>query len=402
MRRVLHIALLLFFTGLFAHAGIASYTDRGKIDFDTAMQLLNPYGTWSQIKGAWAYIPLDHQAPYTRGRWLYTEFGWYWKGDQPASWLTEHYGFWKRGDDKVWSWYPGDFWLPQIVEIRTSDGYVGWRCAEVDNDGNFVEAPADRYAKIDEWNFVSNRQFTGPVTPEVLAKPGLTSKLLDESNDSIHTYTTYRAIDRPGPHPTDFVALAGDGGMFAPKVENENMPAARPLMMTTKVSTAPTPAPKPAAGPKRAPSGAAAEMNTNAAPEAAGEDEKGPVDLRQVNYWITMSVPTYWTRRPSDAKPNEVYIYRPDFYQDQDGIERRIRLWLSPNGRALQKEELNTVLSAPSKHSSAPSAPGLPAVPVAPSGNPFRSPFEETFPDGSKASSRAASPATNAVPAGTH
>ena len=199
--------------------------------------------------------------------------------------------------------------------------------------------------------------------------------------------------------------------MFAPKVENEPLPAARPLVVTTKVSTAPAPTQKPAAGPQQAPSGAAAETNASPhpAPEAAGEDENGPVDLRQVNYWVTMSLPTSWTPRPPDAKPNEVYIYRPDFYQDQDGIERRIRLWLSPNSRVLQKEELNTVLGSPSKNSGAPSAPGSPAVPVAPSGNPFRSPFEESFhgsSSSSKASSRDLAPqnppssATNAAPAG--
>ena len=104
------VVLALLALGLFARAGETSdspYTDRGTTDFDTVLQLLNPYGTWSKIDGKWAYTPLDHMAPYTDGRWLYTEYGWYWKGRLPHSWATEHYGYWKRGANKVWSWYPG-------------------------------------------------------------------------------------------------------------------------------------------------------------------------------------------------------------------------------------------------------------------------------------------------------
>lgn len=79
------------------------YTDRGKADFDTVLQILNPYGGWSKIGEKWAFTPRDHQAPYTDGRWIYTEYGWYWKGNLPHSWVTEHYGYWKRDADKVWS-----------------------------------------------------------------------------------------------------------------------------------------------------------------------------------------------------------------------------------------------------------------------------------------------------------
>src|SRR5579871_4623947 len=153
--RLLLVALLGLLLPAAARAGLAPYTDPGKIDFDTAMQLLNPYGTWSQVDGTWCYTPLDRQAPYTHGRWLYTEFGWYWQGTAPHSWATEHYGYWKRGTDKVWSWYPGPSWLPQTVEIRSSTDGIGWRSAEVDPDGNFVEPPSLRFTKTDEWTFVT-------------------------------------------------------------------------------------------------------------------------------------------------------------------------------------------------------------------------------------------------------
>ena len=70
-----------------------------------------------------------------------------------------------------------------------------------------------------------------------------------------------------------------------------------------------------------------------------------PPDPRQVAYWVTMFLPDRWTPPPADAKPNELYIYRPDFYQDQDGIERRVALWLNPNLRSTEAIHLQDVFS---------------------------------------------------------
>ena len=70
---------------------------------------------------------------------------------------------------------------------------------------------------MDEWTFVTLAQFANPITPEIVAPPEVGKAQLEESTDSRHTYLTYREIDRPGPHPADFVKLCRDGGMFAPK-----------------------------------------------------------------------------------------------------------------------------------------------------------------------------------------
>ncbi len=357
LRSVLFI--LLAGTGL-GHAGIAPFSDRGKIDFDTAMQLLNPYGTWAKVDGIWAFTPLDHGAPYTNGRWLYTEYGWTWQGTLPHSWLTEHYGYWKRGADRVWAWYPGPTWLPETVELRAAPTAIGWRSAEVDRDGNFVQAPSERYTKTDEWTFVSLAQFAEPITPAKTAKPEEVEGLLEESTESVHSYLTYRQMDRPGPHPADFVSL-GDGKMFAPMTAEEKSKALRPM---TK------PAPK-TGGP---------------APTSAGvnsADQDG--DPRQVVYWVTLSLPTIWTHPPVDARRNEVYLYRPDFYQDQDGIQRRIALWLDPGSRATETLHLQEVFAPPhgatgdGAGAAASSVPAVPAAPVETSHSPFVSPFEDSF-----------------------
>jgi len=365
-----------------------TYTDRGKADFDTVLQLVNPYGTWSKIDGKWAYTPLDHEAPYTDGRWIYTEYGWYWKGRLPHSWLTEHYGYWKRDANKVWSWYPGPYWLPEIVEIRATSTHIGWRSAAVDQDGSFVEQPADRYARVDEWTFVSLAQFANPITPGMATKPEETKGLLEDSTESRHTYVTYREIDRPGPHPADFVALCKDGGMFAPMTLQDQLAAQPPPVspiipaLTPGLIPTPTPAlvPLPVAH-AGAPSG-------QASPDKPVEDPKLAADKRKVKYWITMSLPTFWTPSPPSAKPEEIYLFRPDFFQDEDGIDRRIGYWVDPASRkATSLSDLLGGGAASAKTSSTnagPTQPAVPAVPATPARqhDPFKNPLDDSFHSG--------------------
>ncbi len=367
--RVLCFAVLLFaLPGLTvsARGGMTSdspYTERGKTDFDTALQLLNPYGTWSKIDDKWAFTPRDHLAPYTDGRWIYTEFGWYWKGNLPHSWATEHYGYWKRSADKVWSWYPGPFWLPEIVEIRATNKYIGWRSGEVDDQGSFVEAPIDRYGKTDEWTFVTLEQFANPITPAMVAPVAVAQIQLEDSTDCRHTYLTYREIDRPGPHPADFMDLTHDGangGMLPPGGQRA------PVVLHP-----PTP---PAPG-----SPAAAKAAGTTQPALLGTQIDPAADTRQAKYWVTMSLPNFWAPPPPDAKPDQIYFYRPDFYQDLDGIGRRITLWFNPKARNTLADVMAESSPLPqSSPGTGPAIPATPAVPATDESNPFRSPLEDS------------------------
>lgn len=394
---------------------MTAFADPGQTDFDTALQTLNPYGKWSKIDGVWAYTPFDHQAPYTDGRWIYTEYGWFWKGNLPHSWATEHYGYWKRAPNHIWSWYPGPYWLPEIVEIRSTSTHIGWRSAAVDEDGDFIEKPEDRWAKTDEWTFVTLAQFANPITPGMVATPDQAASQLEDSIKSTHTYVTYREIDRPGPHPADFLALCKDGGMFAPVTLQDKLalqapspppviPGITPGTTLTSTSTNVAPIPSPPSGLAKAktPPG----PTTNALP-AKGAPAS---DTRKVKYWITRCLPTYWTPVPRDAKPDELYIYRPDFYQDLDGINRRIALWLDPNLLRRTKQNLADLLtgSAPTKtDGTASNLPAIPAVPADSTGssrasNPFRNSFDETYqgggPRSSSESTKGSSSAPNSVP----
>ena len=395
MWRIVLLCVVLLCGGLNSIAGVASYAERGSIDFDEALQLLNPYGTWSKIDGQWAYTPLDREPPYTNGRWLYTEYGWYWKGNHPHSWLTEHYGYWKRSEDKVWSWFPGPDWLAEIVEFRATPTHIGWRSGAVDRDGNYIEAPEDRYAKPEEWTFVTKAQFAGPITPEIVVKASAVENLLLDSTDCNHAYMTYRPIDRPGPHPADFIGLNKDGGMFSP-LQNEETPASPFLPgLAPKVPSASTPVSK--------------NAGTNAPTLAgAGADAEPAVDQRQVKYWVTMSLPTFWSKRPTDAKPEEIYLYRPDFYQDDDGIARRITLWFNPGSRTSLKDIIAETASHPkASASSAPSSAAQAATPAvsAQADNPFSSPLDASYQPSTtthpvNSSSKANTSTTNAAPSG--
>jgi hypothetical protein len=400
------LVALLGVAATLARAGMnedTKYSEKGQADFDTFLQLLNPYGTWSKIDGLWAYTPLDHQPPYTSGRWVYTEYGWLWKGTRPHSWATEHYGYWKRGTNKVWSWYPGPFWLPETIEIRQTPDYIGWRSAEVDDSGNFVEAPIDRYTKFDEWNFVTHAQFANPITPAVLAKPEIARVQLEASTDCRHTYFTYREIDRPGPHPADLAPFIKTPGMLAPLTMQEQAAAL-------------------AAQPAPAPQGSdtnnyAAHMTGTNAPSLLGttaDPSADPnADRRKVKYWITMSLPTFWTKPPDDARVDQVYLYRPDMYQDQDGIERRITLWFNPSARVSLEQALSQNPAKVKASDSAPAAgaviPAIPAAPAepdteaAPGSNPFTGALDTPFHEGkvnTDANNASNSPATNAPPKG--
>jgi hypothetical protein len=382
---ILIVALGVFAAGDFARAGTNAnsiYTDRGKTDFDTFLKLLEPYGKWTKIDGKWAFTPNDHAEPYRNGRWIYTEFGWYWRGNTAHSWATEHYGFWKRGADKVWSWYPGPYWLPQIVEFRATNLYIGWRTGEVDSEGNFTESPIERFSKPEEWTFVTLEHFANPITPAVIAKTDVTKAALEDSTECRHTYMTYRIIDRPGPHPADFADLCKDGGMLSP--------------LAMRDTAAAQPAPKPD------PNSPAAKM-TGVTPLKLMSDVSDvdpSADKRKVQYWVTMSLPKPDAQPPPDAKADEIYLYRPDLFQDQDGIERRITLFLDPKARVRLKDLLG---STPLNSGSAPT-PSAPAVPAAPAVDPFHNPLDDSFkgPKGGSAPTNQASKpaATNSAPSG--
>lgn len=91
---------------------------------------LTPYGEWIQSEpGLYAWHPTivdPSWRPYTRGRWVWSDYGWYWVTAEPFGWATYHYGRWFFDDNYRWIWIPDAVWGPAWVEWRCNDDYIGW------------------------------------------------------------------------------------------------------------------------------------------------------------------------------------------------------------------------------------------------------------------------------------
>jgi Family of unknown function (DUF6600) len=93
---------------------------------------LSPYGSWYNLDGyGWCWQPTVVVAnrnwqPYCdRGRWLYTDCGWYWQSDY--SWgMTFQYGRWFNHPSRGWCWWPDRTWGPAWVTWRYNNSYCGW------------------------------------------------------------------------------------------------------------------------------------------------------------------------------------------------------------------------------------------------------------------------------------
>ncbi len=94
---------------------------------------LLPYGTWVRVPAyGWVWQPSVVVAdpfwrPYChRGRWIWTDYGWYWRSYYPWGWAVFHYGRWVWLPGHRWVWVPGTVWAPAWVHWRCSETYFGW------------------------------------------------------------------------------------------------------------------------------------------------------------------------------------------------------------------------------------------------------------------------------------
>jgi len=100
------------------------------VSFGVFYSSLSPYGEWISV-GADLYgwrpqrVAADWR-PYTYGRWVWTDDGWYWASDEPWGWAAYHYGRWYYDDYYGWVWIPGYDWAPAWVEWRYGGDYIGW------------------------------------------------------------------------------------------------------------------------------------------------------------------------------------------------------------------------------------------------------------------------------------
>ena len=94
---------------------------------------LNPYGTWLTVPdygNCWrptaAVVDTSWRPYHHRGRWLYSDLGWYWQSDYSWGHIPFHYGRWANHRSHGWIWVPGNTWAPAWVSWRRSSTYCGW------------------------------------------------------------------------------------------------------------------------------------------------------------------------------------------------------------------------------------------------------------------------------------
>ncbi len=94
---------------------------------------LMPYGVWVYVPGCgvcWQpTVCLRDRTwrPYCdRGRWLYTNCGWYWQSDYSWGWAAFHYGRWFCDPHRGWMWRPNRVWSSAWVAWRGNQEHCGW------------------------------------------------------------------------------------------------------------------------------------------------------------------------------------------------------------------------------------------------------------------------------------
>jgi len=94
---------------------------------------LAPYGNWVNVSGyglCWQPTVVTANPewrPYCdRGRWVYSDCGWYWQSDYSWGWAPFHYGRWFSDANYGWLWAPDSTWGPAWVSWRYSNDYCGW------------------------------------------------------------------------------------------------------------------------------------------------------------------------------------------------------------------------------------------------------------------------------------
>ncbi|MBK1882444.1 hypothetical protein JIN85_08460 [Luteolibacter pohnpeiensis] len=100
-------------------------------DYNTFYEPLASYGSWFQTADyGYVYQPVAVRTsgwrPYTRGRWVCTDYGWNWVSDEPFGWACYHYGRWVLLRNHGWVWVPGSEWAPAWVTWRQSGSHIGW------------------------------------------------------------------------------------------------------------------------------------------------------------------------------------------------------------------------------------------------------------------------------------
>ena len=216
MRKFLSLPLLLvgIALGILVFAGCAvtvqptaeaqpsAYPPPGRpvqVDLSLFYNELAPYGDWFQLEGyGWVWSPYDVPAgwrPYTRGRWVYTDYGSTWASDFEWGWAPFHYGRWLFDPQYGWVWVPGREWAPAWVVWRYGAGRIGW--APLPPRVDWRAGNLDVLISPQGWSFVKEQYLFAPNLRPHLATPARNAALIRTTrNVTNYTVVQNRIIDR--------------------------------------------------------------------------------------------------------------------------------------------------------------------------------------------------------------
>jgi hypothetical protein len=137
----------------------------GEISIAFIYDYLGRFGYWvSYSPYGYVWVPRGagrHWRPYTRGRWVWTDYGWTWFSDYEWGWIPFHYGRWGWDRHLGWFWVSDIVWAPAWVVWRFGDFYVGW--APLPPEVEFVVGYGLRWRAKEipphHWIFVEGRRF---------------------------------------------------------------------------------------------------------------------------------------------------------------------------------------------------------------------------------------------------
>ena len=191
----------------------------GRADFSLFFEELQPHGSWFDTaefgyvwQPAMAHWVSDWR-PYTRGTWVYTDWGWTWCSDEPFGWATYHYGRWTLLQKIGWVWVPGTDWAPAWVSWRVCPSYIGWAplppvtVFEVNID---FGGSTDLYCGISpsQYCFVPVGVFVEPVQRHCLP-PERNRSIFRETRNVTHIHRQKERVIVEGPDPEWFRQRAG-------------------------------------------------------------------------------------------------------------------------------------------------------------------------------------------------
>lgn len=137
------------------------------VEFKYFYETLEPYGEWIELdydNYVWRpnHVSRDW-SPYSEGRWVWSNDGWYWDSYESFGWATYHYGRWYNDRFFGWVWTPGDEWAPAWVEWRYDNDYIGWAPLPpfaYFNSNYGIQFTVQWNSPYSHWRFVRYNRFT--------------------------------------------------------------------------------------------------------------------------------------------------------------------------------------------------------------------------------------------------